>query len=1168
MLKNLPAKRFFSKMLLRMLGAVFLVIYTGAYAQSAPKAELYSFNWQNQPVDKVFKQIEDATKVHFSYNPADVDFKRKINLKVTNKQLNDVIEALASQINVRYKIAGETVMIQAYKSNVNAVAFTLKGKVLDSDKLTLPGVTVVNTKNDKTAVTNNAGEFAVEANAGDVVTFRMLGFEPSSIIASEDVKYVTINLKLSSTELKTVVVTALGIKREQRALGYAFAEVDGNDLKKARETNVMNSLAGKVAGLVINSTAGGPAGSSRVIIRGNTTITGNNQPLYVVDGVPIDNSNYGQVGGGKYSGGQDFGDAISAINPDDVDKISVLKGPSASALYGSRAGNGVILITTKKGSQRKELGIEFNSTSSIEKQLTTLDGNQFIYGQGSSEQLVIDAAQAKNTLFNNFGPRLDPNLQVIGFDGVYRPYALVKDNIQDFFRTGSTFTNTIALSNSSDKGNFRLSISDLRNNDIIPGSNIRRNTFNFSGSSKFGKNLTVEARVMYMNENVKNRPSLADDPGNIGNNFIGLANNVDQAYFKTGYKDVEGNYVEWGGGQYRLDPYWVINEMSNRTKKNRMIGGLQANYVFTSWLNLQGRASTDFTYFDYEKFSPITTPGSLTGRLETTNQKVQTTEADMLLTAQKQVTKTINLSARLGASLSRSQAPGYTGSYIDMVATDVISSNSFADKTITQLSPREMQTRSVYGLLTASYKSFLYVDATVRRDAVSTLPAGKNAYTYPSASASFVFTDAFNIPKSVLSFGKLRVSGAEVASSTDPYMLNLVYALNPQNFNGQALGGIGTTIKPPGDGLKPTRTRSFEVGTDLKFFNDRIGLDVTYYTSKSRDQINIVNIPLSSGFTQSLVNAGVISNKGIEVTLNARPVVTKDFSWDLNVNFARNINNVESLADGIPYLTLSDARWLGTSVVARPNTPYGAILGYGGQKDDQGNAILDPVTLAPMQTVDREVLGKGTWSWTGGLSSSFYYKNFGLSFVVDIKHGASLFSMTNLFNVIRGASLITLPGRAEWIASEEARQTAGMSIEQWTAAGNVRGYVPQGVVQTGVDGAGKPIYAKNTKAVDPSIYWANYYSDGNGVATPFIYDASYIKMREITVSYNIPSAVSSKWGIKNMSVALVSRNPFIIHKNVPNVDPDSNYNNGNGQGLEYGSLPSRKSWGFNLNVKF
>ncbi|RWY53829.1 SusC/RagA family TonB-linked outer membrane protein [Mucilaginibacter gilvus] len=1166
MLKKLPDPHFISKMLLRMLGAVFLVICTSAHAQSAPQT-LYTFNWQKVPVEKVFKQIEDATKVHFSYNPADVDLSQKISLKVTDKQLVEIMEALAAQIPVKYKISGETVLIQAVKTNKGAAVFTLRGKVLDPDKMVLPGVTVTNTKTDKIAVTNTAGEFSIEANNGDAITFKMLGFEPSLLIANEQANTIVVNLALSNTELKTVVVTALGIKREQRALGYALTEVDGNDLKKARETNVINSLAGKVPGLIINSTAGGPAGSSRVIIRGNTTITGNNQPLYVVDGVPIDNSNYGQVGGGKYSGGQDFGDAISAINPDDVDKISVLKGPAAAALYGSRAGNGVILITTKRGGNRKELGIEFNSTSSVENQLTTLDGNQFIYGQGSAEQLVIDAAQAKNTLFNNFGPRLDPSLNVIGFDGVYRPFALVKDNIKDFFRTGSTFTNTVAFSNSTDKTSFRLSISDLRNRDIVPGSNIRRNTFNFNGTSKFGSKVTLEARVMYMNEDVINRPSLADDPGNIGNNFIGLANNVDQSYFKTGYKDAEGNYVEWGGGQYRLDPYWVINQMKNQTKKNRMIGGLQGNYTITSWLNLQGRASTDFTYFDYSKFSPRSTPGSLTGRLETTNQKVQTTEADILLTAQKQLTPSFNLSGRLGASISHTFNPGYTGNYINMVATDVISSNSFSDKTILDLSPRGRETRSVYGLLSAGYKSILYVDATLRRDAVSTLPSNNNTYTYPSLTGSFIFTDAFKIDKSILSFGKLRASVAEVGSDTDPYQLNLVYALSPQNFNGTPIGGIGSTILPP-LGLKPTRTRSYEFGTELKFFTDRIGLDVTYYTSKSRDQINVVNIPLSTGFSQQLINAGVISNKGVEVQLNTKPIVLKDFNWDLNVNFARNINNVESLAEGVPYLTLSDARWLGTSVVARPNTAYGAILGYGAQVDKDGNAVLDPVTLAPLQTTDRQVLGKGTWSWTGGISSSFYYKNFGLSFIVDIKQGASLFSMTNLFNVIRGSSLTTLPGRAEWIKSEEDRQTAGMSIEQWTAAGNVKGYVPQGVVQTGTDGSGNPVYAKNTRALDPSIYWANYYSDGNGVATPFIYDASYVKMREITLSYHIPTVISSKWGIKSMTVALVSRNPFIIHKNVPNVDPDSNYNNGNGQGLEYGSLPSRKSWGFNLNVKF
>ncbi|MCR8556700.1 SusC/RagA family TonB-linked outer membrane protein [Mucilaginibacter sp. BJC16-A38] len=1156
MQKKLLSKLLSKPILLRMAAVLLLIISTTTYAQSRSKG-LYSFNWQNSTVSTVIRQIEDAAKVHFTYNPEDIDLKRKITLEVSNKDLEQVIGMVAKQISINYKIDGETIMIKAIKTQKGSEAFQLAGKVFDNDHLPLPGVSIANTTTQKSVSSGSEGNFVIEAHNGDVIVFKMLGFDPTTITASDKEKNLTITLKPNSTELKTVVVTALGIKREERALGYAYSEVDGNDLKKAREPNIINSLEGRVAGLVITGGAGGPAGSSRVIIRGNTSITGNNQPLYVVDGVPIDNSNYGQVGGGKYSGGQDFGDAISAINPDDVDKISVLKGPSASALYGSRAANGVILITTKKGGNKKELGIEYNSTSSIETQLTHEDGNQYIYGQGTGEQLVVAADQAKNTLFNNFGPRLDPNLQVIGFDGKYRPYALVKDNIQNFFRTGSTFTNTVAFSNSNDVTSFRLSASDMRNNDILPGSHMRRNSFNFSGSSKFGSKITMEARLMYMNEDVVNRPSLADDPGNIGNNFIGLANNVDQAYFKQGYQDVEGNYVDWGGGQYRLDPYWVINKMKNETTKNRVIAGATGNYNITSWLSLQGRASTDFTYFDYTKFSPISTPGSLTGELDDINQKLQTTEADLLLSVQKQVTPSLWLSARLGTSISRIDNPGTTGYNIDMTVTDVVSVNSFSDKTIVENRYRK-QTNSIYGLFTAAYKSFLYLDATLRRDASSTLPVNNNTYTYPSLAGSFVFTDAFKIDKKILSFGKIRLSGAEVGNDTDPYQLNLYYNLYPQTFNGQSLGSIATTILP-NKNLKPTRTTSFEAGTELKFFTDRLGLDFTYYTSKSKDQINVVALPFSSGFAQEIINAGVVDNKGVEIMLTGKPLAFKNFNWNVSVNFARNVNTVESLAAGVPYLTLSDARWLGVSVVAKPGAAYGSILGYGYQKDPNGNVILDPVTLAPVQSADRTVLGKGTWDWTGGITNSLYYKNFGLTFVIDIKHGSSLFSMTNLFDVIRGSSLATLPGRAEWIKSEEARQTAGMSAEQWAAAGKVQGYVPQGVVQTGTDAKGNPIYARNTKALDPSVYWANYYSDGNGIATPFIYDASYIKMREITASYQIPASLTSKWHIKDITVALVARNPFIIHKNVPNVDPDSNYNNGNGQGLEYGSLPQERA---------
>src|SRR5690606_34579428 len=373
---------------------------------------------------------------------------------------------------------------------------------------------------------------------------------------------------------------------------------------------------------------------------------------------------------------------ISAINPDDIDKISVLKGPSASALYGARAANGVILITTKRGTGSAGMGIEVNSTSSFEDQLTSFDGYQYQYGQGRSQTINTSVDQARTSMFNNFGARLDPDLMVVSYDGVYRPYKHVKDNIGGVFRTGSTYTNTVSLNNASERSSFRFSATDLRNQDIIPESGIRRNSFTFSGTSKFGSKITLEARAFYMNEDVKNRPALADDPGNIGNAFVGLANNVDQDWFKQTYKNIDGSYIEWGGGQYRLNPYWVINEMQNETDKNRFLSSVQLNYEATSWLNFQGRASTDVTYLEFEKFSPRTTPGFITGALDQINRRHVTTEADVLVTAQKQVSSDIHLAARLGGSISRVRNQADFMLFTNLTVPDAITPNSFTDKRI------------------------------------------------------------------------------------------------------------------------------------------------------------------------------------------------------------------------------------------------------------------------------------------------------------------------------------------------------------------------------------------------------------------------------------------------------------------------------------------------------
>ena len=1166
MKKNLPSYYFFYGLLLKACLSFILIISLSGYAQSKDKR--YSFNWKNTTVLSAFKQIEGEAGVHFSYNPLDLNVNTRIDLKIEKQKIDEILNAISKKVSIKYQINGQTIMIQSYQPipGIRAV-FTLTGRVTDEKKVSIPGVVVVNTKNNKTVATNADGTFSIPADHGDVIRFRMLGFQEAAIVANEQQKNVTIVLKEATTELQEAVVTALGIKREQKSLGYAVSEVDGKGLKKAREINVINSLAGKVPGLIITGTAGGPAGSSRVIIRGSTTVTGNNQPLYVVDGVPIDNSNYGGTGSGQYAAGLDLGDAISAINPDDVDKISVLKGASASALYGARAANGVILITTKKGVGSKDLGIEFNNTSSVESQLTSYDGYQSLYGQGTKQQLNTLAIQDYNTLTKNFGARIDPDLMVITGTGERKPYAYVKNNIDGFFRTGSTFTNTLSFTNASDVSSFRFSASNLTNKDIIPASGMHRNSFTFNGSSKFGSKITLEARAFYMNEKVDNRPSLADDPANIGNSFLSLANTVDQARFKNEYRNADGSYLDWNNGnQYRLNPYWVINEMRNKTTKDRLMGTLQLNYSILSWLNLQGRASADQTDLDFEKFSPRSTPGALTGTLDQTKRKLKTIEADLLLSAERQVTPSLNLSARLGSSITRSRADGSILQFTNQTVLDIVSPTSYTSQSV-QPTAYKKSFNSVYGIIAAGYKGYLYVDATLRQDAYSTLALGKNSKLYPSLSGSFVFTEALKMDKKILSFGKIRASIAQVASDTDPYLTDAYYATSPLPFKGQTIGGISTSIKPNKD-LKPTTTRSYEFGTELKFFGQRLGLDLTYYNSKSKDQLNIVPVPPSSGYRNEIKNAGVISNEGIEIALSGTPISSKDFTWDLNFSFARNVNKVESLAPGTPFLSLSDARWMGVSVVAQPGASYGAILAFDYQKDAQGNIILNPIDLQPMLSPTRQIVGKGIFDWTGGLSSTFRYKNFSLGTIFDLKFGADLLSLTNYSAAGAGSLKTTLGGRAEWIKSEEDRQAAGKTIQEWTAAGMVRGLVPVGVVQTGTNADGSPVYSQNTKAVDPSVYWGRILDVSNSVARPFIYDASYVKIREITLNYRLPSTLTSRWGVKDVQVGLVSRNPFILYKNVPNVDPDSNYNNGNGQGIEYGSLPGRRSFGLNLNFRF
>ncbi|WP_169749118.1 SusC/RagA family TonB-linked outer membrane protein [Flavihumibacter petaseus] len=1138
---------------------LLLTTLTGR-AQTSP---VYTVGFDQAPLRDVLSRVTQLSKIGFSYDEATIDLNRRISIPNGKYSLRELVEKVCSQANLEFKVNENSISLK----NRGGKSSVITGTVRDNGGHPIPDVTVENHQSHQSTSTDSKGNFSIGASPQDELGFSHVSFEEKSFIVHNMNRPMTITMGSGTQNLNEVVVTSLGIKREKKALGYSVGEVKGSEIDKAKELNVVNSLAGRVPGLIVNNTAGGPMGSSKVVIRGSTDITGSNQPLYVVDGVPMDNSNYGMTGNDKYASGQDLGDAISGINADDIETITVLKGPAASALYGSRAGHGVILITTKKGVNKKALGVEVNSTATAETLLTRFDDYQYEYGQGTAGTIPRDVAMSRNTLFSNFGARLDPNLQIPAFYGGTSSYGLVPNNIENFFQTGSSFNNNIAVTGGSDKSNFRFSYNNLRYNDVVPNTYMNRQNFMLQGSSDITPQINLSVRANYMKEHVNNRPALADDAANIGFNFVGLGNNMDQETFKSHYQDEFGNYIEWGGGQYRLNPYWVINRMKNTTDKDRIMGALQLTYNPTTWLSVLGRANTDFTFLDYEKFSPRTTPGAESGVLEGRKSKFSTTTADFLVTAKKQLNNAFYASASVGGSILYINSPSTAFRGEDMKLTDAISFNSFKKQTVVE-TPYEKQINSFYGMISASYKNYLFLDATLRRDATSTLPPEFNTYWYPSVGMSFVITDALpNLKGKTISHAKVRASAAEVGNDTDPYQLGLFYGLDQFQPADVTVGGIINQTLPNRQ-LKPTRTRSFEAGLDVGFFNNRIGFEFTYYTQDSRDQINFSDIPTTSGYGKYILNAGNLTNRGVELLLNTKPIVGKAFSWDLSLNAAHNKNIVQSLAPEVTYLTLSEARWLGLSVIAQPGMPFGSIIGYDYQRAPDGQVILDPINLTPLSTSDRKVLGKGTWDWTGGMINTFRYKNLSLTAVIDVKYGADLFSMTNLFAVIRGQEKSTLAGRKEWIRSEEDRQAANMTPAEWQASGNMQGYVPQGVVQTGVDADGKPVYEKNTKPVDPNVFFASFYGDDRGVAVPFIYDASYVKMRELTLTYALPTNISRKIRAQLISISFVARNPFIIYKNVPNVDPDSNYNNGNGQGFEYGSLPGRRSWGGNLNIRF
>lgn len=1006
------------------------------------------------------------------------------------------------------------------------------------------GASVVEKGTSNGVVTDLNGKFSLNVKPGATLIISFVGYKQQEVKAGN----VPLNIVLEEDNkmLGEVVVTALGIKRERKALGYGVAEVQGEALTKAKETNVINSMAGRVPGLVVTQTAGGASGSSRVILRGSTEMTGNNQPLYVIDGVPLDNTNFGSAG--TY-GGFDLGDGISSVNPDDIESMSVLKGPAASALYGSRASHGVILITTKKANKDK-ISVEYNGTMTFDTQLAKWDDVQQIYGMGSNGTYPINAVSNTNM---SWGAKADGTNMLKYFDGVERPYLIVPDNTSQFFRTGFTATNSAIIGVNNGKTGIRFTYTDMRNKDIVPKTHMSRDIFNLRANTTAGK-FDLDFSANYTREDVKNRPALGDSKSNIGKNLMTLATTYDQEWLKT-YQDANGEYSNWNGmDPYNVNPYWDVYKNSNNSKKDQFRFNGKVVWNITQHLKIQGTAGAELNWFTFEDYKAPTTPGYESGYLQNNNFRNRMYNFE-LLALYNNSWGDFDFNATLGGNLYKVNNQTIVTTAKDMKIRDVVALMSFNEVSVEPYSYRK-QINSVYGAVNLGWKHMLYFDATLRGDQSSTLPISNNMYIYPSFSGSFVFSELLKLGDK-LPYGKVRMSWAQVGSDTDPYQLGLVYTKSKFAYPGYTIGYISNGTIPNKD-LKPTKTNSFEMGLELKFLKNRIGLDFTYYSQLSKNQIMGMASSSTSGYGYRLINAGEIENKGVEIALNTRPIQTKDFSWDLNFNFSKNSNKVKKLVDDMDMFELEKATWLDVQVAAKVGENFGSIVGPDFQRNENGDILIDPSTGLPMYDKSNHVLGNASWDWTGGVYTNFSYKNISLSAVFDVKVGADLYSMSARAAHETGKSMATLEGREAWYKSEEARQAAGYAKDSpdWIPTG---GFIAPGVIDNG-DGT----YRENDIVINPEKYWMSVCRNAPSM---FIYDNSYVKCREITLSYTLPKAWL-KNVVDGLTISFVARNPFIVWKNIPNIDPDSNYNNTTGMGMEYGSLPSRKSYGFNVNVKF
>ena len=974
---------------------------------------------------------------------------------------------------------------------------------------------------------------------------RRLGFRQSEAAVTISAgATVTQDFQLSSapTQLEGVVVTALGIEREKKALGVAQQQVSGDAIARTREPNLVAALSGKVAGATI-SNSGTQGGSSRIVLRGASSLTGNNQPLFIVDGIPVDNANITNDTQRRGYGGYDYGNAIADINPNDIESVSVLKGANAAALYGARAANGAIVITTKRGAGVGGIGVSASANVTFESPLRLPD-YQNLYGQGVNGQFAyVDGAGGgiRDGVDESWGPRFEGQL-IPQFNSpidpatgerIGTPWVANPNNVRNFFETGRSATVGLELTGSTDRASFRLSATNQDIQGMVPNSAFKKVSTALAGTANLTDRLSADASVQYVKNGAQNRPGTGYDAVNPMTEFVWFGRQVDVSALRT-FRDEDGNQVNWNNN-YHNNPYWLAYANHQSDTRDRVIGVASVSYKFTDWLNGTVRAGTD--YYREERGADIAA-GTIGGILggdyleggfydqEIFNRE---TNFDVLLTGQRPLSDDFDLNFTLGSNFRTS---GYSTNFIGtdrlVVPGTYNIGNSAIPPTVTQYRERK-QVNGAFGQFGVGYRDYLFVDVTGRNDWSSTLPEDNNSYFYPSVSTSFVFTEA--VPAlsfgGNLGYGKVRAAWTRVGNDAPAYQLFPVYTPNTP------FGSIPRYAVPNSllnAGLKPEQIDSWELGTEMQFLDNRLALDLTYYNKTATNQIIPAQISPTSGYTSTVVNAGKLTNIGIEAQLSATPVRADNFQWDFTVNFARNRSEVVELFGDVQTILLGPSHW-GVTIEARKGERYGAIYGNPYLRDDAGNIIVDESGL-PQADPNLAVLGHYTPDWTGGINNHFRYGNWDLDVLFDTQQGGDLYSVTHMFGRYAGVLEETLEGREV----------------DWNNPG---------LVVRGVNADGSP----NTTNITARDYNHSLY----GIHEAHVFDASWIKLRELRVGYRVPGELSSRLGVSQMNLSLVGRNLW-LGTDVPHIDPETGYSAGNLQGFEFGQLPTARSFGFQVNV--